>query len=152
MKPDPTYAPIESTTSNQGMKIAALLEVHAHTVSHDVSERLRISRQQALERAVLARRAQSIVAPTGLFFLRSLSFSSAGFSNADETRNRWWWRGLSLIPVVGLGVGLLVMQHSFNETEIATIADVDTAILADQLPPAAYQDPGFVEFIRVPGP
>jgi hypothetical protein len=31
---------------------------------------------------------------------------------------------------------------------ILEVAEVDAALLADDLPPAAYSDPGFVQFLK----
>lgn len=48
--------------------------------------------------------------------------------------------------------GLLLIQHLHDQAEIHAAADVDAALLADDLPPEAYGDPGFVEFLRQPEP
>jgi len=35
-----------------------------------------------------------------------------------------------------------------NERRASEVAEVDAAILTDELPPAAYADPGFVQFLK----
>jgi hypothetical protein len=53
----------------------------------------------------------------------------------------------SALPAFGLVIGLFAI-HSWQSQELITdIADVDAILLADDLPPEAYKDPGFAEFI-----
>jgi hypothetical protein len=40
------------------------------------------------------------------------------------------------------------MQHGRYNEQIAAAAEVDTALLSDNLPPSAFSDPGFAEFLR----
>ena len=34
---------------------------------------------------------------------------------------------------------------------MSDLAEIDTALLVDDLPPAAYSDPGFIQFLRQSG-
>jgi hypothetical protein len=47
-----------------------------------------------------------------------------------------------------LVAGLVFIQHHHDLQQIAVAAEIDSALLADTLPPAAYSDPGFSEFLR----
>lgn len=60
----------------------------------------------------------------------------------------WWWRLASLAPLVVLACGLVVIDRLHRSEQILAAAEMDTVLLADELPPAAYSDPGFVEFLR----
>jgi hypothetical protein len=60
----------------------------------------------------------------------------------------WWQSLLSAVPVLALLAGLVVIQMDLDETGILEVAEVDAALLADDLPPAAYSDPGFVQFLK----
>ena len=59
-----------------------------------------------------------------------------------------WLRLASLMPLVMLAAGLVMIQHHHDMQQIAVAAEIDSALLADDLPPAAYRDPGFGEFLR----
>lgn len=121
-------------------RMAARLSERAEQLSPDLSERLRFAREQALERAREARAAaasSTIVLATG----RSAVFG--GLSG-------WWVRLGSALPVLALVAGLILIQHWHTQSQIATAAEIDADLLADDLPPAAYSDAGFVEFLKTP--
>ncbi len=40
------------------------------------------------------------------------------------------------------------LQHFQQERFVHRIADIDTALLLDDLPPQAYTDPGFRNYLR----
>jgi len=44
--------------------------------------------------------------------------------------------------------GLIALNLLFNDDRASELADLDTAILTDDLPPAAYADPGFAQFLK----
>ena len=54
----------------------------------------------------------------------------------------------SALPLVVLVAGLVLIQHHHDLEQITAAAEIDSALLADELPPAAYRDPGFSEFLR----
>jgi hypothetical protein len=54
----------------------------------------------------------------------------------------------SVLPLLLLVLGLMLIQHLHNQAEIHAAAEVDAALLADDLPPEAYSDPGFVVFLK----
>ena len=54
------------------------------------------------------------------------------------------------MPLVTLVVGLVLIDQWHDRAQINAVADVDSALLADDLPPDAYSDPGFVEFLNNP--
>jgi len=43
---------------------------------------------------------------------------------------------------------LLLIDDHYTRAQIEAAAEVDSALLADDLPPEAYSDPGFVEYLR----
>jgi hypothetical protein len=47
-----------------------------------------------------------------------------------------------------LVLGLMAIDHWTVREQVVAAADFDAQLLADDLPPAAYSDPGFAEFIR----
>ena len=54
----------------------------------------------------------------------------------------------SLLPLLMLAIGLLLIQEHAQHEQIMAAAEIDSALLADDLPPDAYRDPGFLEYLR----
>ena len=48
----------------------------------------------------------------------------------------------------GIGGGAVLIQQQNDSEQTRLAADIDAALLADDLPPAAYTDAGFAEFLR----
>jgi hypothetical protein len=119
--------------------IAACLSESARTVAPDVAERLRFAREKALERARPSRDAGARVGVT-----------DSGAVIAGFSQSRWWLRFASVLPLVALVGGLLLIQDWQNRTQISVAAEVDEALLGDDLPINAYRDPGFSEFLKAP--
>jgi len=103
---------------------------------HDISERLRAARV----RAVAARRLNAVVVQAD----GTLALGSA----QDRMRPLAWLA--SLLPLVALVAGLITIKHFQDENRAREVADIDTALLTDDLPPAAYADPGFLRFLKMP--
>ena len=57
----------------------------------------------------------------------------------------------SALPLLALLAGLVTVQWLDREQTVSDLAEIDTALLVDDLPPAAYSDPGFVQFLRQSG-
>jgi hypothetical protein len=121
-----------------GLRVGALLEQQARRTPHDVSERLRIAREQALARARASRLA---TAPAGVVVGR-------GGAAVLARQPGWFFRFASIMPLVVLVGGLLLIDQWHERAQIEAAADVDVALLADDLPPDAYSDAGFVEFLK----
>lgn len=127
-----------------GLRVAARLSDHADALPHDITERLRSAREQALARArprlAAANAAAVTIGGSGTTTLVS------GRSQADS----WWWRLSSLAPLTLLIAGLVWVHEFHRSEEIVAVAEVDAALLTDAVPPSAYADPGFAEFLKSP--
>ncbi len=126
-----------------GLRVAARLSDHAETLPHDITERLRSAREQALAKArprLAAANAAVVIGGSGAATLVS------GGGPADS----WWWRLSSLAPLALLIVGLVWVHEFHRSEEIVAVAEVDAALLTDAVPPSAYADPGFAEFLKSP--
>jgi hypothetical protein len=124
------------------MLVSARLSEGTEQLPHDVTERLRHARQVALAHRQTASLVQVNAAATGLSSTATLSFSGSG-------KGKSWWTSLTaLVPLAALLVGLGLIEHFHVQDQIAAAAEVDSALLSDDLPPAAYSDPGFVEFLK----
>ena len=53
--------------------------------------------------------------------------------------------------LLALVAGLMLIQSENTQRQIAAAVEVDTDLLLDELPPSAYSDPGFVEFLKHQG-
>jgi len=124
-----------------GAWFAAALTSGAEIVQHDVSERLRFAREQALARARDARRA----APAAAAVVVGISARGAATLGGFVP---WWQRAVSILPLLVLVFGLLAIDRWTVREQVLAAADIDTQLLSDDLPPAAYSDPGFAEFLR----
>jgi hypothetical protein len=122
---------------------AALTQRDLLQPRRDIEERLRVAREQSLGLARAARRAGA-AAPAGLAVGGgALALGGAGNDSS------WWLRLSSLIPLAVLVAGLVLIDRHYTRTQIEAAADVDAALLADDVPPDAYRDPGFAEFLKV---
>ena len=132
-------AALDALESRIAYRIAARLSQRADTLDGDVAERLRFAREQALERAKAARAAQS----------RPVVAVTAGGA-AVLGGGGWWLKLGSALPILALAAGLFLIQHLHTQAQIEAAAQIDVELLADDLPPEAYNDAGFVEFLKNP--
>jgi hypothetical protein len=123
-----------------GNWFAASLSKRAENVPHDVSERLRFARDQALSRASAARKA----VPAGVTVVGVSARGAATLGGFVP----WWQRAASVLPLLVLVIGLLAIDRWSVREQVLAAADIDAQLLSDDLPPAAYSDPGFAEFLR----
>ena len=66
------------------------------------------------------------------------------------SRSPWWQRIASVLPLAALIGGLVLIEDWQTRSQISVAAEVDAALLSDDLPINAYSDPGFVEFLKTP--
>ena len=123
------------------LKATSYLSAATTALPYDISERLRAARVQAVAK-------RKIVS-----FKTASSISSSGGSAAltwgtDERMGLWGWAG-SVVPLIALVVGLLVIDTIQGDSRAREIAEVDAALLIDDLPPNAFADPGFLQFLKI---
>ncbi len=124
-----------------GLRLSALLSAGTTQMQPDVLERLRFAREQALVRA----RSRQVAA-TAQPVLRQGNGLVLGGPPA------WWQRALAVLPLAVLVGGLMLVQHASQRELVMAAADIDAVLLGDSLPPAAYSDPGFAEFLHGEAP
>jgi hypothetical protein len=125
-------------------RVAGALTRHiALDARPDIDQRLRVAREQAVARA----RAQQRLAPAGGAVALGGGTLALGGPSGSES-NPWWLRLSSLLPLAVLLAGLLLIDHRYTQSQIEAAAEVDAALLVDDLPPEAYSDPGFAEFLK----
>jgi hypothetical protein len=129
-----------SVQDRYGLKLAARLSESAEALPHDISERLRAARMQALGK-------QKLVKTVTASAIQS-SGGAATLSFGDEEVSPWR-RLASFIPLLALIAGLVCVNILDNDSRAKELAEIDAAILTDDLPPAAYTDPGFAQFLKI---
>jgi hypothetical protein len=122
-----------------GRRVAARLDSGSAQLPHDITERLRAARV----RAVAQRKLSSLQTASSL----SASGGQASLSMDDEGLGLWN-RIASALPLILLAAGLIAIHVEQNDRRAREVAEVDAALLTDDLPPAAYADPGFVQFLK----
>lgn len=125
-----------------GLKLAARLSQGSAELPHDISERLRVARQQAV-----AARKQAVVVRLRPASSWVASDATAALNFGDEGLNIWSWLA-AVLPLIALVVGLITIQVVQNDDRADELAEVDAALLTDDLPPAAYTDAGFLQYLK----
>jgi hypothetical protein len=167
-----TAAQREALEARFALRLSARLDEGAQSLPHDISERLRIAREQAVRAAREARAAVLVTAPvvTPVLTQGTVSLAGAGqgapqvsvenWSERQHARARdhgrklddapvsWGWRLAAALPVLALVAGLWGIQKYYQHEQVQAATDVDMALLTDELPPSAYADPGFEEYLR----
>ena len=131
----------EAMEARFARSIVARLNEQAEQIAPDVAERLRFARQRAIEVARSARAAGGV---------EGLGVSGHGQAIAGFSRSHWWLRIASALPVLALVAGLVLIQDWQYRSQISVAAEVDAALLGDDLPLNAYRDAGFVEYLKAP--
>ena len=139
---DHSYPPSnERNAEHFARSVALRLSEGTQQLPYDISERLRASRMQALARR---KKSVAVVHATAVVHVGG---HSAALGSGPQGMG-WWQSILSALPILALLAGLVAIQMDLDEVGILEVAEVDAALLADDLPPAAYSDPGFVQFLK----
>jgi hypothetical protein len=164
----------EALEARFALRLSARLEEGAQLVPHDISERLRVAREQALRAArdVRVKTLAPVVTPPVLAPDLVLAGSNVGgvslnavggllgawneSANSrqpghgrrlDDAPVSWRWRLASALPMLALAAGLWGVHLYTQHEQVQAATEVDMALLTDDLPPAAYADPGFEAFL-----
>ena len=141
MRTTPILRDAEALEMRFAGRVAAALSERAAVAQPDIDERLRFAREQALARVRQAKRLAA--APAVIRQGGSLALAGPG---------RWWQRLAAVVPLAVLLLGLLFVHQRVVQEQVDAAAEIDSVLLADDLPPAAYTDPGFAEYLKSPPP
>jgi hypothetical protein len=130
---------LEALQARFAVRVASRLSEQSANLPRDLSERLRVAREQAVARARQVRLAQPAATSAHAAVQGSIVIGEPPSA---------WLRLASLLPLMLLALGLMLIQNIHDQAEIHAAAEVDAALLADDLPPEAYGDPGFVFFLK----
>jgi hypothetical protein len=122
---------------NLAYKIRHALNENLDTLPASTTDRLAAARALALSRkkadAPVARHQQKQQRP--LFDVRAV-FSS-----------QWMARAAVAAPLLAMVIGLAGVYQTEREQRVAELADLDAAVLSDELPLTAYTDHGFNAYL-----
>lgn len=122
-----------------GKAVALRLSEGTESLPHDISERLKVARAQAVaKRKLVSVQVASTLSVSG-------GEAALQFGGNDEG---WWNRIASFLPLLALVAGLIFIAVLQDEVRTREVAEVDSELLTDDLPPAAYTDPGFAQYLR----
>lgn len=128
----------EVLESRVALRFAGALNESTQTLPHDIAERLRIARERAVERAGAVRRSAAL----------PVVVAQGGGTAVLGWTPPVWLRLASFMPLAVLMAGLVLIQQYHDHEQIVVAAEIDAALLTDELPPTAYGDPGFAEYLR----
>ena len=119
-------------------RVAARLDSQ---LSHDVSERLRAARVRAvaMRRQPVAKTASGLQVQNGA---ATLNFET------EKLRFTGWFA--ALLPLIALLQEIITIHILQNDLRASELDHIASALLTDDLPPAAYTDPGFLKFLKTP--
>ncbi len=142
MKTPNTRADESAIESRLAVRLAGSLSARAEFLPHDVTERLRFARERALTHARQA--SQAAPASTTTVVVSGQATLALG------SFVPWWQRAAAVLPLVLLVAGFLLIERWTVREQVLAAAEIDAQLLSDDLPPDAYNDPGFAEFLRTP--
>ena len=122
------------------LKTVSYLSTSASDLPHDISERLRAARAQAVAKRKIVK------IQTGGSTVNLGGSAAITWGSSDGLG--WWGRIGSVMPLIALVVGMLTINSIQSDNRTREIAEVDAALLTDDLPPAAFSDPGFLQFLK----
>jgi hypothetical protein len=114
-------------------QLCRALDQGTHSLDRSVTERLRAARERALQRQFVAVAATAIVGAGGTALL----------SGNDEKHPL---RTALAILALLIGVGFSYYWNGFTQAKEQEV--IDSAMLADDLPPNAYLDKGFQAWLQ----
>ncbi|MBU3606615.1 DUF3619 family protein [Polynucleobacter sp. MWH-Creno-3A4] len=119
-----------------GRASAALLSHGAQSLPTGIKERLHAARMKALS----VRKAEKVRVQTRIL---------AGATGNWGSQSSGLWDAMSWVaPLAVLVFGLIGIAQWQDNSRINDIAEVDAALLSDDVPPDAYADSGFMAFLK----
>jgi hypothetical protein len=146
LHPSASAANQEARQARFARRVVARLSESADQLDGDIGERLRFARERALERARVARAASTAPGRVGV----TAGGAAVLGGGPSGWFSGWWLKVASVVPLIALVCGLVLIQQGQTRAQISTAAEVDAALLSDDLPPTAYTDAGFLEFLKTP--
>jgi hypothetical protein len=120
-----------------GKRVTRLLSAQSENLSSDVQARLQDARATALSRA----KAEPL-------FVAQLQTTHGSFRDSSWNKPIWSFTGW-LVPITVVAFGLIAIAEWQEDQRIKDIANVDIALLTDDVPPDAFVDNGFMAYLKL---
>ncbi len=133
----------EALQSRFSLRVAARLSEATEELPHDIRERLRVGREQAV-----ARRKRPVVVLHPRVATTVSRHGNAAALGGDRDGLGFWGRLTSMALALFLVVGLVAIDVIQENDRTLEVAELDAALLTDDLPPEAYADPGFLQYLK----
>jgi hypothetical protein len=146
LHPSASAAARDAQQARFARRVVARLSENADQLGGDIAERLRFARERALERARTGRVPATAPSRVGV----TAGGAAVLGGGPGGWLPTWWLKVASVLPLIVLVCGLVLIQQGQTRAQISTAAEVDAALLSDDLPPTAYTDAGFLEFLKTP--
>jgi len=125
----------------------------AYKVRHALNESAEKLPSQTLDRLANARKIamsrKKADAPSAALVIRGVLAGNSGLS--FQGPGSWLGKLGVALPLLVLIVGLFGIYHYEEQRRIKDLADIDAAVLVDELPPDAYLDTGFTAYLNNAG-
>jgi len=120
-------------------KIRRALNESAENIATPTLDRLAQARSMALSRKKAA-------TPSAVLAMKGIFAGNAGFSFGQAPS--WLMKFGLILPLLVLVIGIFSIYEYQQQEQIDELADIDVAVLADELPPDAYLDNGFSAYLK----
>lgn len=133
-------------------KLTARLSAADDELPYVVTERLRAAREQAVsmrKRSVASVHALQPSAASSLLGIQADGSALLGAPGHHQDNTPLWVRRLlTALPLVALAAGLAFIGIEQDSRATLDVAELDAALLTSELPPAAFTDPGFQQYLQ----
>ena len=126
----------QSQVDQFGQASAALLRQSTQSIPQNIKDRLYAARMQAL----------SVKKPEKVRIQKQVLAGTT--RNWTSGSNGIWDTVGWIAPLIVLVFGLIGIAQWQDDSRINDIAEVDAALLSDDVPPDAYADSGFLAFLK----
>jgi len=125
-----------------GQRLAQRLLATTQEIDPVALQQLRAVREQAVDqrRLVLARQAQTSL---------QLAAQTREASSRLDSPSFLWQKLGGVAVLLALVIGLWQIDETQSDRFTQSAAEIDKQLLTDELPPAAYLDPGFKHFLKL---
>lgn len=140
------HDPFSPALDAAGERLSQVLSGSLDKIDASTLQRLRAAREQAVEhrRLVLVHATQA-----GLSVAGHATLGQTGYPHDAHTL---WQRLGGIGMVFALLLGLWLIDTVQGDISLQEAAEIDRVLLTDDLPPAAYVDPGFKHFLKLSFP
>lgn len=128
---------LEQVEEDFAKRVAYLLNAQCQNLNKDIQERLQEARALAVGHV-----------KTEPLFVAQLQMNNRGYRISTWNKPIWSFTSW-LVPAVIVVLGLIGIAEWQEDLRIKDIANVDIALLTDDVPPDAFIDNGFMAYLKL---